>query len=173
MSERRFVLAIDQGTTSTRAIAFDRRGARFAPQRRCRSPRSIPRPDEVEHDPEEIWQSVLTAARAVLKEVGAQSIAAIGITNQRETTLVWERATGKPLANAIVWQDRRTAQHCDELEEGGLGRACRGNDRPRHRSLFLGDQARLAACQRPRPRRRGRERARCASAPSTASSCSS
>ena len=80
-----------------------------------------PAPGEVEHDPEEIWQSVLTAGRAALKDIGAQSVAAIGITNQRETTIVWERATGKPLANAIVWQDRRTAKHCEELKGEGWG----------------------------------------------------
>ena len=120
MSGRRFVLAIDQGTTSTRAIVFDEEG------RPCASAQVpltqiYPAPGEVEHDPEEIWQSVLKAGRAALKDIGAQSVAAIGITNQRETTIVWERATGKPLANAIVWQDRRTAQHCDELKGEGWG----------------------------------------------------
>jgi glycerol kinase len=118
MSERHFVLAIDQGTTSTRAIAFD---AEARPCAAVQVPHTqiYPAAGEVEHNPEEIWQSVLTAARAVLKDVGAQAIEAIGITNQRETTLVWERASGKPLANAIVWQDRRTAKHCDELKEEG------------------------------------------------------
>ena len=120
MSGRRFVLAIDQGTTSTRAIVFDEEG------RPCASAQVpltqiYPAPGEVEHDPEEIWQSVLKAGRAALKDIGAQSVAAIGITNQRETTIVWERATGKPLANAIVWQDRRTARHCDELKGEGWG----------------------------------------------------
>ena len=120
MSGRRFVLAIDQGTTSTRAIVFDDEG------RPCASAQVpltqiYPAPGEVEHDPEEIWQSVLTAGRAALKDIGARSVAAIGITNQRETTIVWERATGKPLANAIVWQDRRTAKHCEELKGEGWG----------------------------------------------------
>jgi glycerol kinase len=114
----RFVLAIDQGTTSTRAIVFDDAG------RPCASSQVpltqfYPAPGEVEHDPEEIWQSVLTAGRAVLKEFEAGSIAAIGITNQRETTIIWERASGRPLANAIVWQDRRTAAHCDALKAEG------------------------------------------------------
>jgi glycerol kinase len=118
MSERRFVLAIDQGTTSTRAIAFDAE-ARPCAAGQVPHTQIYPAPGEVEHDPEEIWQAVLAAARTVLKEVGAQSIEAIGITNQRETTLVWERATGKPLANAIVWQDRRTAKHCEELKAEG------------------------------------------------------
>jgi glycerol kinase len=120
MSKRDFVLAIDQGTTSSRAIVFD---AEAQPRAAVQVPLTqiYPAPGEVEHDPEEIWQSVLAAGRAVLKNVGPQSIEAIGITNQRETTLVWERASGKPLANAIVWQDRRTAKHCDELRQEGWG----------------------------------------------------
>jgi len=118
MSRRGFVLAIDQGTTSTRAIAFDAE-TRLHAQAQVPLTQIYPTPGEVEHDPEELWQSVLAAARAVLKDVDAQSIEAIGITNQRETTLVWERATGKPLANAIVWQDRRTAKYCDELRQEG------------------------------------------------------
>ena len=120
MSGRRFVLAIDQGTTSTRAIVFDEEG-RPCDSAQVPLTQIYPAPGEVEHDPEEIWQSVLKAGRAALKDIGAQSVAAIGITNQRETTIVWERATGKPLANAIVWQDRRTAQHCDELNGEGWG----------------------------------------------------
>jgi len=120
MSKRDFVLAIDQGTTSTRAILFDAE-ALLRAQAQAPITQIYPAPGEVEHDPEEIWQSVLAAGRAALKEAGAQSIEAIGITNQRETTLVWERASGKPLANAIVWQDRRTAQYCDELRQEGWG----------------------------------------------------
>ena len=112
------VLAIDQGTTSTRAIAFDGEGrARAAAQ--VPLTQHYPAPGSVEHDPEEIWQSVLKVGRAVLGEVGADAVAAIGITNQRETTVLWERATGKPLANAIVWQDRRTADLCATLNEEG------------------------------------------------------
>jgi glycerol kinase len=118
MSGGRFVLAIDQGTTSTRAIAFDEE-ARACASAQVPLTQIYPAPGEVEHDPEEIWQSVLTAGRAVVKEVGAPSIVAIGITNQRETTVVWDRATGQPLANAIVWQDRRTAKHCEQLKEEG------------------------------------------------------
>ena len=119
MSGRDVVLAIDQGTTSTRAIAFDAEGrSRAAAQ----VPLTLiyPAPGEVEHDPEEIWQSVLTAGRGALRDIGPQSVAAIGITNQRETTLVWERASGKPLFNAIVWQDRRTVKLCEELRREGL-----------------------------------------------------
>jgi glycerol kinase len=120
MSEEAFVLAIDQGTTSTRAILFDREGrARATAQ--VPLTQIYPAPGQVEHDPEEIWRSVLHVGRTVLGEVGARSVAAIGITNQRETTVVWERATGKPLANAIVWQDRRTAELCAELTQEGWG----------------------------------------------------
>ncbi len=114
----RYILAIDQGTTSTRAILFDRAG------RPCGSAQLpltqiYPAAGQVEHDAEEIWRAVLQVCRSVLGEVGVASIAAIGITNQRETTVVWERATGKPLANAIVWQDRRTAPLCATLEQEG------------------------------------------------------
>jgi glycerol kinase len=121
MSERGYVLAIDQGTTSTRAMVFD---AEAKPRATAQVPitQIYPAPGEVEHDPEEIWQSVLIASRAALRDAGgAESVAAVGITNQRETTLVWERATGKPLANAIVWQDRRTAKLCHELSDEGWG----------------------------------------------------
>jgi glycerol kinase len=120
MSEEAFVLAVDQGTTSTRAILFDRQG-------RARATAQIPltqiypAPGLVEHDPEEIWRSVLQTGRTALGGVGIKSVAAIGITNQRETTVVWERATGKPLANAIVWQDRRTAALCAALVQEGWG----------------------------------------------------
>ena len=118
MSEEAFVLAIDQGTTSTRAILFDREGrARATAQMPLTQ--IYPAPGQVEHDPEEIWRSVLHVGREVLSGVGAKSVDAAGITNQRETTVVWERATGKPLANAIVWQDRRTADLCAELTREG------------------------------------------------------
>ncbi|MGH6865027.1 MAG: FGGY family carbohydrate kinase [Methyloceanibacter sp.] len=113
MSAPAFVLAIDQGTTSTRALLFDEAGrARASAQ--VSITQIYPTPGEVEHDPDEIWRSVLQVGREVVSGVGAESIAVIGIANQRETTLVWERATGRPLANAIVWQDRRTAPLCAE-----------------------------------------------------------
>jgi glycerol kinase len=115
-----YVLAIDQGTTSTRAILFDEAG-RAKAVAQVPLTQIYPAPGQVEHDPEEIWRSVLHVCRTVLKEAGAPSIAAVGITNQRETTVVWDRATGKPLANAIVWQDRRTAPLCTELEREGWG----------------------------------------------------
>ena len=115
-----FIIAVDQGTTSSRAIVFDHAGnVRAAAQREFRQ--IFPQPGWVEHDPAEIWSSqsqVLGEALARAK-IGAREIAAIGITNQRETTVVWERATGRPIANAIVWQDRRTAPLCDQMRDAG------------------------------------------------------
>ncbi len=114
------LLAIDQGTTSTRAIVFD---AALTPLASAQEElRQIyPKPGEVEHDGEEIWRAVVATARAALAKakLGAREVAALGITNQRETTLIWERATGKPIHNAIVWQDRRTADACDRLRRAG------------------------------------------------------
>src|SRR5450759_575488 len=126
MSGADYLLAIDQGTTSTRAILFDAAGAvrhiARAPLRQI-----YPRPGWVEHDPEEIWQAVLATCReaiAVARD-GPQpgAIAAIGITNQRETTVLWDRATGRPVFSAIVWQDRRTAELCETWRAAGLADA--------------------------------------------------
>ena len=116
------ILALDQGTTSSRAIVFDARGSVVAFDQR-EFPQYFPQPGWVEHDPLEIWESQLETARGALRNarVSAADVAAIGITNQRETTVLWERATGKPVANAIVWQDRRTAAMCDELRARDLG----------------------------------------------------
>src|SRR4051794_30645088 len=114
------ILALDQGTTSSRAIVFDAAGSVVAmAQREFRQ--IFPRPGWVEHDPIEIWESQLAVAREALAGAGlaARDIAALGITNQRETTVVWDRATGEPVANAIVWQDRRTAEACEELKRAG------------------------------------------------------
>jgi glycerol kinase len=116
----RAVLALDQGTTSSRAILFDRDGKILAvAQREFRQ--YFPHSGWVEHDASEIWQSQLAVARDVLQlgKLTANEIAAIGITNQRETTVVWNRHTGQPIARAIVWQDRRTATFCDSLRDGG------------------------------------------------------
>jgi glycerol kinase len=114
------ILALDQGTTSSRAILFDREGqvVRIAQQE---YPQHFPQPGWVEHDPLDIWTSQLACARQVLAEgaVDAAQVAAIGITNQRETTVVWDRRTGEPLCHAIVWQDRRTAELCDDLRAAG------------------------------------------------------
>ena len=115
-----YILAIDQGTTSTRAILFDAQG-RPAGSARRELPQMFPRDGWVEHDPEEIWRATLEVCRKVLAETGhgAGEIAAIGIANQRETTILWERTTGRPIYNAIVWQDRRTADLCRRLSDDG------------------------------------------------------
>jgi glycerol kinase len=116
----RFVLALDQGTTSSRAILFDHAGSiRAVAQREFAQ--LFPQPGWVEHDPTEIWASQSGVMAEVLAKaaIAPADVAAIGITNQRETTLLWERATGRPVANAIVWQDRRTASMCDELRASG------------------------------------------------------
>jgi len=115
-----YILALDQGTTSSRAILFDRDGAiKGVAQKEF--PQIFPQPGWVEHDPMEIWTSQAGVAVEVLAGAGlrARDVAAIGITNQRETTIVWDRKTGHPIANAIVWQDRRTADVCDRLRSDG------------------------------------------------------
>jgi glycerol kinase len=116
----RAVLALDQGTTSSRAILFDAEGLPLAVARE-ELPQSYPKPGWVEQDPEAIWRTQWNVARIVLNEVGiaTHEIVAVGITNQRETTLIWNRRTGAPIHPAIVWQDRRTAPFCDALRKGG------------------------------------------------------
>ncbi len=120
LSPQSFVLALDQGTTSSRAILFDHDGHIVASRQR-ELPQMFPQPGWVEHDPEMIWETQRSVALDVLAAQGATAadIAAIGITNQRETVVIWDRATGQPIANAIVWQDRRTAGYCDELKVAG------------------------------------------------------
>ncbi len=117
----RYILALDQGTTSSRAILFDQ-GGKMAAVAQQEFTQIYPQPGWVEHDPEAIWSSQLQVAQKVLADAGAAAgnIAAIGITNQRETTVVWERETGRPIHNAIVWQCRRTAALCDELKAEGF-----------------------------------------------------
>ena len=117
-----YVLALDQGTTSSRAILFDEAGA-IAAVAQHEFQQFYPQAGWVEHDPTEILTSQMSCAVEALGKVGARprDVAAIGITNQRETVIVWERATGKPIHPAIVWQDRRTAAFCKDLEEGGAG----------------------------------------------------
>lgn len=121
MPSENCVLAIDQGTTSSRAIVFDTAGQQLAVAQQ-EFPQHFPADGWVEHDPEDIWTSTLATARAAFEEAEAagNKIVAIGITNQRETTLIWERATGKAIHNAIVWQDRRTADICAGLKDQGL-----------------------------------------------------
>src|SRR5436190_10148759 len=117
-----YIMALDQGTTSSRSMIFDKRGNIISvAQKEFRQ--IFPQPGWVEHDADEIWSTQIgTMAEAVAKaDINMKQIAAIGITNQRETTVVWERSTGKPVSNAIVWQDRRTAAFCDELKAAKLG----------------------------------------------------
>ncbi|MGA9174495.1 MAG: FGGY family carbohydrate kinase, partial [Thermoactinomyces sp.] len=118
--EKKFVLAIDQGTTSSRAILFDHQG-RIKGIAQKEFTQYFPQPGWVEHDALEIWDSVRHVMTDVLRKTGvnANEIAAIGITNQRETAVVWDRNTGKPVYNAIVWQSRQTAGICTELKEKG------------------------------------------------------
>jgi glycerol kinase len=128
MNRPRFLLALDQGTSSSRSIVFDTQGRIVSiAQREFRQ--IFPRPGWVEHDPHEIWTSQLATAQEALRtaNIGAADVATIGITNQRETTLVWNRSTGEPLCNAIVWQDRRTEPICAALRERG----CEGTVRDR------------------------------------------
>jgi glycerol kinase len=116
-----YVLALDQGTTSSRALAFDRHGQVVAAVSR-EFPQRYPRPGWVEHNPDDIWLSQLGVAQQLLRDarIDAERIAAIGVTNQRETTVLWNRVSGYPVGNAIVWQDRRTAPMCAKLREEGL-----------------------------------------------------
>jgi glycerol kinase len=119
LTEHSYLLAIDQGTTSTRAVLFDAAGGiRHIARRGLRQ--IYPRPGWVEHDPEEIWQAVLATCREAMAAADGRPIAAIGLTNQRETTVLWERASGQPVHNAVVWQDRRTADLCEAWRAEGL-----------------------------------------------------
>jgi glycerol kinase len=120
MSRRPYILALDQGTSSSRAIAFDRAGSAVAIAQR-EFPQHYPSPGHVAHDAEDIWSSQLAVANEVIAAVGGvDQIEAIGLTNQRETTVVWDRATGRAVAQAIVWQSRITAPFCDELRAAGV-----------------------------------------------------
>lgn len=115
-----YILAVDQGTTSSRAIVFNSSG-QIAGMSQKEFTQIFPRPGWVEHNPEEIWNSQLQVMHEAMRDAGiwAREVAAIGITNQRETALAWDRQTGKPVCNAIVWQDRRTAAACDQLKSEG------------------------------------------------------
>src|SRR3954453_21804952 len=119
-TKRAHVMAIDQGTTGSTVLVFDRRGRIVG---RCYSEfrQHYPKPGWVEHDAEEIWRVTLAVARQAIRKakIKAAALAAIGITNQRETTVVWDRRTGQPIHRAIVWQDRRTAAVCTLLKEEG------------------------------------------------------
>lgn len=119
MTADRVVLALDQGTTSSRAIAFDARGVPVARAQR-EFPQGFPSPGHVTHDPEDIWGTQVRVAREVADAVGLESVHAIGVANQRETTIIWDRATGRPVAPAIVWQSRITAPFCERLRADGV-----------------------------------------------------
>jgi glycerol kinase len=120
---KKYILALDQGTSSSKAFLFDHQGQVVSHAGRDFQ-QIYPRPGWVEHDPEEIWESQMAAVKEAiaLAEVGVDAIAAIGITNQRETTVLWDRLTGKPVFNAIVWQCRRTAERCERLKSSGFDR---------------------------------------------------
>ena len=140
----KYVMALDQGTTSSRCILFDEKGEiRSVAQREFTQ--IYPEPGWVEHDPMEIWSSQFSVMMAAMANIGAhgEDIAAIGITNQRETTIVWDKATGVPVYNAIVWQCRRTAPMIDKLKEDGLGETVREVTGLIPDAYFSGQQDRL------------------------------
>jgi glycerol kinase len=117
--DRKYVLALDQGTTSSRAILFDRNGNIVKiSQKEFRQ--IYPNPGWIEHNPLEIWETQLNAAREVLNGINKEEVACIGITNQRETTVLWDKNTGQPVYNAIVWQSRQTSEICDQLKKSGM-----------------------------------------------------
>ena len=118
MASFKYILALDQGTTSSRAILFDRSGKiKTLAQKEFKQ--IYPKAGWVEHDPHHIWDTQYRVAREVLDKIDIEDIASIGITNQRETTVMWDRETGVPVYNAIVWQDRRTAGYTDQLKKDG------------------------------------------------------
>ena len=122
----KYIMALDQGTTSSRSILFDD-GGKIVASAQQELTQYFPKAGWVEHDPEEIWRTQLATAKAVLRKakITARDVAAIGMTNQRETVVVWDRHTGEPVMNAIVWQDRRTAQVCDNLRRDNADRLIR------------------------------------------------
>ena len=121
---QKYIMALDQGTTSSRCILFNKKGEIKSVSQR-EFPQIYPHPGWVEHDPMEIWSTQIGVAQEVLHKVNLtyRNIAAIGITNQRETCVIWDAETGEPVCNAIVWQCRRTAGYCDELKEIQTGKS--------------------------------------------------
>lgn len=121
MAMEKYILSLDQGTSSSRAIIFDRQG-NIVSSAQHEFPQIFPKSGWVEHDPHQIWGSQASVIAEAISSIGinGHNIAAIGITNQRETTIVWDAETGEPIYNAIVWQDRRTSEYCDKLREEGL-----------------------------------------------------
>ena len=138
-----YILALDQGTTSSRAIVFDHDGAiRAVAQKEFRQIFPQPAGSSTTRTRSGRRRSASPSRRSDEPRCAAKDIAAIGITNQRETTVVWDRETGEPIYNAIVWQDRRTADFCERLKAQGGRRDDSGQDRPAHRRLFLGSKIR-------------------------------
>ena len=133
-----YIMALDQGTTSSRCILFDRQG-RICAVAQQEFPQIYPQPGWVEHDPMQLWQTVVTVAQAAMDQCGAtaENIAAIGITNQRETTICWDKVTGTPIYNAIVWQCRRTAGRDRRFKRPGLWPNGSGKDGAAARRLFF------------------------------------
>lgn len=142
MADARYILAIDQGTTSTRSIIFDRDSRPLATAQR-ELEQFYPHAGWVEHDAEQIWRHTLTTARQAIEEsgVGVNGIAAIGITNQRETTVIWDKVTGDPIHRAIVWQDRRTKEVCNQLRGGWRRRCSAATHGITSRPVLLGHQS--------------------------------
>ena len=146
-----YILSLDQGTSSSRAIVFDRKGQICSMAQR-EFTQYFPKPGWVEHNPHEIWSSqasVIAEAIAAI-DINGLNIAGIGITNQRETTIVWDRETEEPVYNAIVWQDRRTSEYCDSLK-------AEGKDGPDHRRLFQRHEDQMDSGQRAGRAGAGRE----------------
>jgi glycerol kinase len=125
---KRYILALDQGTTSSRAILFDKKGNIISLSQK-EFTQIYPHPGWIEHNPEEIWKTQIEAAKEAIQKVGLSpsDIASIGITNQRETTVLWDKNTGRSVYNAIVWQCRRTADLCDKIKAAGLSDYIREN----------------------------------------------
>ncbi len=165
-----YVLALDQGTTSSRAIVFDRDGSAMAVAQR-EYPQGYPFPGHVTHDAEDIWASQIGVAQEVLTAIpgGAGSIAAVGITNQRETTIVWDRLTGVPIAPAIVWQSRVTADRCRALRAAGHEARVRALTGLPVDAYFSGPKIAHILDAESADRAPGPRRASCASGPWTAS----
>jgi len=129
----KYILSFDQGTTSSRAILFDHQGQIHATSQK-EFQQIFPKPGWVEHDPLEIWSTQMGVATEAIsmKGLSVNDVAAIGITNQRETTVVWNKTTGQPIYNAIVWQDRRTADFCDNLKKQGHAKMVQKKNRLGH-----------------------------------------
>ncbi len=154
-SKQQFVLALDQGTTSSRAILFDQRGQVCAIAQK-EFPQYFPKPGWVEHDAQEIWNTQLEVARQVMTTHGVtpEQVVAIGITNQRETTVIWDRHTGQPVSRAIVWQDRRTADICEQLKANGVADYLREATGLMADSYFSGTKVKWLLDHHPELRRR-------------------